>query len=324
MSNESYDGSIQSLLSTCEQDWGDPLKNRAGLVPYGDEYLDKALYGIDVVMGEVLLVIGQEKMRKTSWFRNIIANYMLAEQLKTKPVTMIDMLESGDPPKKVRDWFICNIASRLLLQIGHKPRAACPICKESRCKQLTLKPKYLRYNTLTPEQIAVRDAARQVLNTWPLYIFGPSLKQGDTRNIEASEKRWRSLIKDKGAKILGVDHVQQYSFGNAFTSDYEKQVRSIALISDVVAQENVAFFVLSQVSLTSVRDARQGSGRIMAAGGQKGTQEANTEFTLKYENGSGIIFVEVTAAREAGNLRLSIPIDDVSGAFCGKSVLREK
>jgi hypothetical protein len=159
------------------------------------------------------------------------------------------------------------------------------------------------------------------MRAWPLHVYGANPSQGDTRSLAASvagkDPRWRKLI-DQGAKIFVVDHVQQYFFA-AETSDYEKQLRSVSAIGDIVAQEAIVCMMLSQVSLTSVREAREGNGKIGAAGGQKSAQEANVVFLVKYQSGDGHVRIAIEDSRKSATFSVFQPLEEESGAFYGEA-----
>lgn len=315
-----YNPSIQALLDETVDDWGDPKLNREGLVPYGIKLIDQALYGIDTLNGEVSVIIAPEKQRKTTLAVNILCNYMTSPKPKVKPFTVVDTLETGMHPKRYRDTLISNMATRVLMGGGHRYKTYCPACDLAQCAHLGISPEFLRYNTRTNEQTKAISTAMQIMREWPLFIFGANPYQGNTRNLDVSIKRkdnrWLSVIEQFGAKIFIVDHVQQYSFADEPT-DYEKQLRAVAAIGDIVAQEHVVCLLLSQVSLTSIRDNKSGTGRLMAAGGGKAQQEANVTFSVSYTQNSGEMKITIEESRKSGTFSVYQSIEDTSGAFYG-------
>src|SRR5512139_1179535 len=115
MSDRPYNPELQSighLISLCEKDWGDPIANRTLLLPTGLPPLDKAVYGLDTINGEVVLVQGPEKQRKSTLVANIIVHYMMSAKPVEKPLTVIDTLESGMPPRRYRDFLISMVATQ--------------------------------------------------------------------------------------------------------------------------------------------------------------------------------------------------------------------
>jgi len=348
--NELYEPDIRTLLRKTKDEWGDPEVNRAHLVPYGINIFDKYLYGIDIVNGELILVMGQEKRRKTTLAVNVVINYMTHDKLEHKPFTVIDTLESGMPPSRYRDQMLSNLATRWLIEEGHFAKGQCNECGAPQCRQLTLTPEYLRYNPRTSAQALALEYAMDEMASWPLMIFGASYRQGSTRDLATSvkggvpmkdtwhqqwaeahsmsnplrsqESRWEFLINEVGAKIFVSDHIQQYSFANE-PSDYEKQLRAVGAISDFVASKNIAAIVLSQVSLTSVRDSRQGQGRIGALGGSKIAQEANVALSTHYDpDFGGKMGVSIEESRKSGTFHVIQRLEDKSGAFYGPSEVR--
>lgn len=318
---EVYDPHISALLDQCADDWGKPEENVKNLLPYGIEPFDRALYGIDIVNGELILVQGEEKNCKTTFLINVLINSMLARQPEEKPLWNIDTLESSMNPKRYRDTLIANLATRKLLRDGHKHREYCPVCHSDACRQLDLSPEFLRYNKRSEAQQEAIDWAVDVMRTWPLMIHGASPKQGDTRDLSTSVigtknrvSRWERLIQEEGVKVVVTDHVQQYGFEDNPTDD-EKQIRAVAAISDVVARYGIACFLISQVSLTSAREAAMG-GKLVAAGGAKGAQEANVVFSVRYK-GESKMHIAIEESRRAASFGVWHPLEDVSGAFYG-------
>lgn len=312
-----YNPHISALIDQAGQDWGSPEANRENLVPYGIIPLDRALYGIDTINGEMILILGEHKKRKTTLILNILTNIFTREKGK-KPITNVDTLESGMPPGRYRDSLISIVASRFLIQRGHKP-GACPICHAKLCKELNITPEFLRYNTRSRIQLESIDYALETIRDWPLLIHGANPVQGDTRNLETSvrgvKSRWRRLIHDEGVELLVSDHVQQYEVGgNPYATDYEKQIYAVGSSAEVVARENIALFLISQVSLTSIR-----AGKMSAAGGNKGAQEANVVLSTDYIPGSGRIKISILESRRSDTLELWQAIDDRSGAFYGEA-----
>lgn len=348
MTDSIYDPRIRTLLKNTEEEWGDPEINRTLLVPYGIKQFDNTLYGIDIINGELLLVMGQHKQRKTTFAINIVINYMTAPHLKEKPITIVDTLESGMPPSRYRDTMIANLASRWLMQQEHIPHGFCPKCANQECKMLQIHPGFLRYMPRKKDQRDAIEYAMDTMKTWPLYLFGAGPYKGDSRNllvsvqggmrhpstdswhygwaddsvkkIAARMSRWEYLVKYMGAKIFISDHVQQFSFAGEPT-DYEKQLRAVGAVSDVVAKWQIAALLLSQVSLTSVRESRDG-GKLGARGGNRAAEEANVIFSTRYSSDPekrGRMLITIEDSRKSDTFSIVQPLEDTSGAFYGKA-----
>lgn len=323
MKDKIYDPSIQALLGQCQLDWGNPHKNRVGLIPYGIREIDKALYGIDPE-GELIVIQGKEKVGKTRFLANIVANYMTSMPEALRPPTNIDTLESGMRPPKYRDLLISIMGTRWLLSRGHIPLEECPLCNTPFCKELNLSPLFLKYNTRSEAQLEAIQHAIDEMMTWPLYIHGAGLKEGNTRDIQAAglsttkqKARWERLVEEHGMRILVVDHGQQYQYQDDPT-DYEKLLRAISIVGDFTTQHNIATLFISQVSLTSRRENRSG-GRLYAAGGAKAAQEANTVISIDQPEGGGQLKIVLEESRHSGSFSIYQRVEDISGCLFGET-----
>lgn len=319
-----YNPTMESLIDTAVDDWGSPDVNKENLVPYGIRPIDNALYGMDVINGETILWQGAEKNRKTTGVINILINLMLSKKPIVKPGVSIDTLESGMNPRRYRDTMIANLATRYLLGRGHRYKEHCPVCNSSTCQQLGLTPEFLRFRPRSPQQKEAIEYALDTMRSWPIVIYGANPKEGNTRSLASAvqgvnkmKARWKRLIDEAGIKIFVVDHIQQYMFEKEL-SDYEKQLRTVAAMSDLVAQESIVAFMLSQVSLTSRRDAAVGIGDLTASGGAKAAAEASTIFTVSYTSGSSKMAIHLQNSRRTGSFTVWQPLEDESGAFFGE------
>lgn len=319
-----YDPSIGRFAREAKDRWGNPAENRLSIVRYGVPFLDNHLYGIDIVSGELLLILGEEKNRKTTFTVNTWVNIMTAELPKDKPRIVIDTLESGLPPEIYSDQIVANLASRYLMQNRHVPPThslACPACNGKPCKELTLNPKFLRFMNRTPQQSVAIDRALEEVQSWPLDIWGANLNEGDTRNLYATLKnmdqssRWVWAAEELGADIFATDHVQQYRFADGVVSDYEKLVRAVLMMGNFVAAYRKVVFMVSQISMTTIREAKSG-GKVKSAGGKKPHEEANAIIKASYEQASGQLGIHLEDSRSSSSASSTfIPIDDVSGAY---------
>ncbi len=318
-----YDPSMYARILASRKRRESPEENRKLLVPYGIKVLDKAFYGIGVDRGgELVLLIAEEKNRKTTLMINILINVMTNPNISNKPGWVIDTLESGMNEARYTDAVITNLASRYLMQQGHLPlsRGQCPACATSQCKELVLTPEYIYYFKLSKAQKEAMQRAEAVAETWKVNIFDAALDQGDTRNLTGAvnmtnpdRSRW-SKLRDQGYDIFVTDHLQQYRFGIEHQTDYEKMVRSMNAMGDFVASTGAVVFSVSQVSLTSIRESK-GGGKLTASGGRKGHQEATKIISTHYENESGFFKVIIEGSRVSGTGYGEYFLDDKSGAM---------
>lgn len=324
-----FDPRIQAHLIKAKQRWENVDENVSLLVRYRIPFLDTHLYGIRVDTGELIVIVAEEKNRKTTLVINIVANIMTDPKLEKKPYTVIDVLESGMPTDRYTDQMISNLASRYLMSMGHVPvsHGACRICK-GKCKELRICPEFLMFERKSPQQQKAIDWAWDEMYTWPIDIWGAGIHEGDTRNLETTlgdidkkTSRWVQRVEEVGAKIFVSDHAQQYQLLNkyGFVTDYEKLVASVGKMGTFVAKYNAVVFLIAQTSLTSLREAMAG-GKLRSSGGKKPHEEANVTISTKYEQYSGIMGVNLQGSRRSGTAKENIPIDDISGAIFSPNI----
>jgi len=303
--------SIQKLSENTFEKWGNPIQNRELLIPYGYKPIDKALYGIDPFEGEFIVIQGPEKGRKSTILHNIICNIMQYQRLKEKPVIVFDILESSSGPAKVKDTLLCMLASQYLIEQGHRSDVGvCPACNGQRCRELTLSSRSVRFITKTQTQKRALARALDAINKWTLYLFGPGIDEGNTRNLEGSVRRWEWMHQNLGATFFIQDHIQQYYFGKVM-SDYEKQQAVVPVISTFVGNHHVVDIALSQLSLGTRKDKE---GRQYATGGAQMAAEANTVLQSGYDEDSPtVVQLSIVESRYSGKLTVYGRIDPTSG-----------
>ena len=302
------------LVETGIGAWGDPVENREKLIPYGFPQIDKALYGIDPE-GEFIVLQGNEKGRKSTALHNILKNIMEWERLKEKPVIVFDILESSSGPDKVKDGLICMVAAEYIMEHGHRSDGYCPQCKHTTCRELQLSTRSLRFITKTQLMKNALNHAIKVVNGWPIYLFGPGLNEGNTRDLQGSIRRWEWMKEHLGALIFIQDHIQQYYFAGRSLTDYEKQQAIIPSISSFVGQHKVVDIALSQLSLATRKEK---DGRQYATGGAQAAAEANTVLQTIYdEDLPWQVAVKVVESRYSGKLQVYGRIDPASGLMWG-------
>lgn len=317
-----YDSSIQARLKERKAAWGKHEENLENLIRWGIPALDKRLVGINTFTGELNLIIGEEKKRKTTLMINVLVNILTAPKPKEKPAVSIDTLESGMQPDRYTDQIISNLAGRYLMANGHVPvtHGNCPVCG-STCKELAITPEFLMFLPRSQEQLKAIDFAYDTMQSWKLDIWGANLSEGNTRSLNealgkmTNEARWIWMSEEKGTDIFIIDHVQQYRFETLDVTDYEKLMRAVTAMSSFVASNKKVVFMLSQISLTSLRESRAG-GTAKASGGKKPHEEANSILRTTYEDGSGVLGIALDGSRKsAGGFYHELSIDDVSGAI---------
>lgn len=312
---------ISELIKAAPSDWGDPEENRANLLPYGLPPLDEALYGINIVDGELIAIQGQEKNRKTTLLANIVLSVMLSGTLSRLGVMMVlDTLESGETIERYRDRLIGMLATYSLLAQQHgNNREAWVVSYVLENEHLGMSPEYLRYVNRSAAQQRAIEHAMGIMADWPLLIFGGSRykdRATSTRNLEKSMERWGRLA-EEGAVIFATDHIQQYNLPGR--QDYQKQEIVVPALSNHQMETSTAVIALSQISLGSIKDYNSGVFDVMyAKGGGRLAAEATVVIQTVYDKPNNQVLIDVPRSRKA-NARVLQHVEPTSGLFIGKS-----
>jgi replicative DNA helicase len=329
MSDQEHPQVIKSWLKNVDQEWGSPELNVAKLIPYYIEPLDKATQGMDGQEGELITIQGPSKNRKTTLWLNLAISIMEGYPVGGKkpdgfsppPMAMM-ALESSMNGRMYRDAIIVNLATRILMEQGHKAGMSCPKCSSPQCREIHLYPKFLRIGQRSKAQAeAIREAVER-MNAWPLYLFDSREDQGNARNLEASLLVWEEVIKDKGVRIISADHLQQYESARPMSA-YEQQLYVVPRVSGIVAKHNVVFVMLSQISMSSKNAAASYGGEQMAMGGEKLKSESATVLTVNYSDDTpDEMDITLEASRWSGPFTLTQQLEKRSGTFFGRCVAR--
>ena len=315
---------IRDLIAKAPRDWGDPGTNRGNLIKFGLRPLDEVLYGLDIVNGDLIAIQGKEKDRKTTTMLNFVLSIMLCNVLQELGgFLVIDILESGETIEKCRDKLISMLATFIIIAEFHdlgKRREAWSPQKVFELDHLGLGPKYLKYVNRTAAQQAAIEQAMGLIAAWPLVINGASSDPDDrinTRDLKAAPKRWARQA-DEGAKILVVDHIQDFDVPGV--ADYMKQERVVPVLSQHQIDTTTALIALSQVSLGSIKDYRAGiTDTLYAKGGGKLAAEANTTIQVEYDEPNRRVKISTPRSRDA-RVTFWQHLDITSGLFIGRSI----
>lgn len=320
-----YDPTLRGLISETEKDWGNPADNVAGLVFYGIPPVDKALFGIDFRAGELIGIQAQEKRRKSTMLANIAYNIAAIKRFWV----CIDTLESGMPPMAYRDVLVAMLTTRELISTVHgKDRMQWPNVEAifsgpSLHDELGISKEFLWYAKRSEKQHRAIEAAKIRLSDIPIMLFGPRTEQGSAKNLGAAMDRWSRLYNgdypgSEGlfARLFCSDHIQQYE---GWPGDDYRRLETVTdhFAKFVTSHPGSVVIAVSQVSVTSVRFARQKMGKAQAKGGAKLGAEVNVLFQTDYDKDSSPhqMSIEVVETRRRPPPRVIQEIDPSSGAF---------
>lgn len=316
INNEVYNPEASALALKAVSRWGKREERRHNLVKYGIPDLDLALSGINTEDGELNIVQGFHKHRKTTFMINVMCNIMTDPSVENKPGIAVFTLESGMSPNRYIDQILCVLATRFLLQHNHTHDEYCMVCGAPQCRALGLTPEFLALMELNRYQKeAIEWSINEVLKKNRLFIFGANPVEGDSRSLRSTLQLVDYMVKSDGVKIVVADHAQQYDEGE---TSYDKLEKVIDGYGTMVAKYNFAAFILSQVSLTSWREAKQGTGSTTATGGNRGAQEAVSVLETSYQSGDDKMVIAIKESRKAESLQVQVPIEKKSGCFIPK------
>jgi len=312
---------ISELIKVALWDWGNPETNQARLLPYGLPPLDEALYGINIIDGELIAIQGLEKQRKTTLLANIVLSVMLSGTLTRMGYSMVvDSLESGETIERYRDRLIGMMATyALLTKIHGNRREAWSVSEALQNEHLGMSPEYLRFANRSAAQQGAIEHAMEIMKDWPLYIFGGSRykdRATDTRDLQKSMMRWRGLA-DEGAIIFAADHIQQY---NVPGGDYQKQEVVVPALSGFQLATSSAVIALSQIGLGTYRDYKAGALEVMyAKGGGRLAAEANVVIQTTYDEANCKVLIDVPRSRKS-RAKMWQHLEPSSGLFIGAPI----
>jgi len=336
--NPPVDPSLSYLVCRAESDWGDPASQRKSLVPWGIHIFDEITYGIDLNNGGLIVIQGEEKNRKTTFFLNIVKNICTCNRWPDGWRIAVDLAESGMPPTKYRDMLISMVATEILVKWHwsnnkndygdgpyQRPLESLLVHEwpQDRMAEevldiphLGIEPKFLRYMRRTDHQHTAIAAAIRVVAHWPVDIYGPTKNDGDTRNYTIARQRWDYAI-ERGAHIICYDHAQQMNI-NGTNGDYDKLEVFVPLVANtVVSYPGLVFVAISQVSMGSVA-----AGKLAARGGKKLAEEANdvinVSYSVDYSDGDVIrahTVIELAESRTSPTCKVKQDIEPASGLF---------
>lgn len=307
-------------------DYGLQLRHINGAIPTG----------VDIENGELIVIQGPEKHRKTTLALNLVRSWCRSGKLQGGRV-LVETLESGMSPKKYKQALVvmqatASMANELYGGVSKFPMlrkaldeytdmtairdARDPASPDGNVGDLfRLSVKYALTADRTPLQHRAITAAVKEVNEWPLIIYGAPIKKGRTKLLETlngkspSEclpyRRWQAAVEKLDVRIIVVDHVQGYSGGSA----YDVLERAVAYMAAAVAELGVVMIAVSQLSLTSRRSGNEKYAR----GGARLAEEANLVLLVSYPQNADYMQIECAAARDEPPPTIKVPIEKHSG-----------
>ena len=329
-----YDPKLSALISQADADWGNPEVNLSHIVKYniGVEF-DKAMWGVDLIDGELIVVQAPKKARKSTFAANLCLNF--APQLRMMSKWMcIDTLESGMTPKAYRDVLAAIMTTKILIskvygnERGKWPSVdeiiANPFFKDA---PLNITRRFLRFGYRTDKQMGAIEEAKKILSVLPISIFGSAKNQGEARSIEAAMDRWDKLYngtypkeEEKEHVIFITDNVQQYRefAGNSYQG-LETITNHIATF--VTSHPGSVVIAISQVSMGSQRMSITDGMEMEVRGGTRLAEEAVTVFQTRYDKNAPLhLIIETPFSRYEPPATMVQDIEPNSGAFLAPAI----
>jgi hypothetical protein len=343
---------LKELVDSSEEVWGDPEQNRGLVVPFGIGPVDERIPGIPVQRGGLFGIQGQPGTRKTTLVCNILINQCLSQKLPPGYHICVDTLESGMTIERYSDVILSMLATRILVywhwnqSVERDVRKLFALGLPAKpieelvtrvgsfengrfVKETELKPEFFQFGRRTKRQHEAIGLARSIMRTWPMLICGVSehpdpqiaaARTVNVTNLSDSYKRWVKYSKELNMRQLIVDHLQEYHVGNG--SDFERMKLVVHAIAAWQKPVRGVAWVISQVGVTSAREARQSGVKAHAQGGQVLEAEAQymTEVQYKEDNPHTIHLRRPLKSRIGVHPSVDLSIEPNSGAFIGPAV----
>jgi len=322
-----YNPLVSAQLEDIESSWGDAERNRKNMIRTGIKALDQLIYGIDT-KGELIIVQGKEKDRKTTFVTNWMVSMALDQENRSKYI-VIDTLESQMDYMRYRDAMISMLMTKQILEgTGHRYKG-CSLCRGD-CQLLgKLSPEFFRYrrDKLTGEAVGdfvqALDYAKFVLSNTNISIYDGRIGQGNTRDLEEAKERWARLKHEDRLDLLFIDHSQQYSIRGVSAGDHFTHLNTVVeAVSTAITQYGFPVVLLSQVSKNSTQGAA-GPEDYLASGGAKANQEASVVITTK-KTSNAAFSATVGVSRVSGTAKIQFnKVDPPSGWIVDKDAKLE-
>lgn len=322
-----YNPLVASQLDNLEESWGEAERNRDNMIRTGIKALDQLIYGIDS-RGELIIIQGKEKDRKTTFVTNWIVSMALDTNNRKKNI-IIDTLESQMDFMRYRDTMIAMLMTKQLVDSSEHNYKGCPICHGD-CQILgKLSPEFFRYRRDKIDGKASDDFekaleyAKYILRQTNIAIYDGRIGQGNTRDLTGSKERWAKLHGEGMLDLLVIDHSQQYSIPGISAGDHFTHLNTVVeAVSTAITQYGFPVVLLSQVSRGSTKGT-QSPAEYLASGGAKGSQEAAVVITTNKTSNSSFV-ATVGTSRVSGTAKIQFSkVDPPSGWIIDKDAKLE-
>jgi len=312
-----YNPKVASQLDNIEDSWGDAERNRTDMIRTGIRSLDQLIYGIDS-KGELIVIQGKEKDRKTTFVANWMVN-MALDKFNRKKSIVIDTLESQMDYMRYRDTMIAMLMTKYLVEKTSHKYKGCHICKGDCTVLGKMSPEFFRYRRDKLKDKALQDFelaldyAKSVLSETNMSIYDGRIGQGNTRDLEESVKRWADLRHSGDLDLLFIDHSQQYSIRGVSAGDHFTHLNTVVeAVSTAITRYSFPIVLLSQVSKNSTTGASSPAD-YLASGGAKANQEASVIITTnKLSNNAFVATIGTSRVSGTGKITFS-KVDPPSG-----------
>ncbi len=305
---------IKDLIDGADKRWGDPAENIGRLVPFGINIVDERLLGVPIDRGGIFGIQGSPGSRKTTFLVNVIVNQCLSGRLPQGYHIAIDTLESGMTIERYADVIIAIVATKFLVywhwnesqekDINRLLSMGLPQFKVDRLieevgveengkfiRETLLRPEFFTYGRRTARQHEAIKMSRAIVRNWPIFIFGvsehpdPEVAKKRTTivaDLGHSFERWIWLFEKRNVREIALDHLQEYAFADN-PSDYEKMRRVVGMVSQWQKLCRGVAWIVTQIGVTSEREARRSGIKAYGQGGRILQAEAQVMWEVSYD-----------------------------------------
>lgn len=304
-SSTAYDPSMKAAFSRYEEDkeHGRLGRRIPTLIPLFDKGLGG---GLRVDPGELVVLSGREKQRKTTLLLNIVAAWH-TQGLDGATVWICNEQSMNTSDLIGHLWAL--EATREAFKRGLTYTAATGGRKPWTFSKDQILEFHKDQDNYHGELLEVTQVARALVESWNIRFYCAAVNNGNAMDAESVFALARTDVEYKGAKRVVVDNLQ--GFRKSDESDYEVMNRVVPMVDAFPGTYGCLTIALSQLSRTKAEWS--GGNQIKGGGGLEGRANLIIETSYDDEKATGIMGVKRTWGRNRLFFNYDLAIEPNSG-----------